>query len=81
MMLVLILLFCILSMAGLTGGIIYALDKVKVQEGAYSFDKINEMLANGQINSETLLWYDGLAAWIPLSQLQNQASTSPASTN
>ena len=52
-----------------------------VQEGAYSFDKINEMLANGQINSETLLWYDGLAGWIPLSQLQNQASTSPASTN
>jgi len=47
------------------------------QEGPYSFEKINEMLASGQINAATLLWYEGLAGWIPVSQLQNQGGASP----
>ncbi len=46
------------------------------QEGQCSFENINDMLAKGQINSETLLWYDGLPNWVPLSQLQSPASTS-----
>ncbi len=40
------------------------------QEGPYTFDKIDEMLANGQINADTLLWHDGLPDWIPLNQMR-----------
>jgi hypothetical protein len=41
------------------------------QEGPITFDAVNQLLVKGEITPDTLLWYNGLSSWIPVSQLQN----------
>ena len=48
------------------------------QEGPYSIQQIQQMLADGSITASALSWKEGLSQWVPLSQIISSLPTEPS---
>jgi type II secretion system protein G len=44
------------------------------QVGPYSLDQIQQLLDQGKITTESLAWYEGLAGWVPVSEVLSDAN-------
>lgn len=53
-------------------------DSQQEQQGPYILSQIHELIGSGQINAETLLWYEGLETWSPASHFPDVAPHLPA---
>lgn len=48
------------------------------QEGPYTAEQIQQMLADGSIARYTLAWKEGLSQWVPLSQILESSPPQPS---
>lgn len=48
------------------------------QEGPYTTEQIQQMLADGSIARYTLAWKEGLSQWVPLSQILESSPPQPS---
>lgn len=48
------------------------------QEGPYTGEQIQQMLADGSIARYTLAWKEGLSQWVPLSQILESSPPQPS---
>ena len=48
------------------------------QEGPYTAEQIQQMLADGSIARYTLAWKEGLSQWVPLSQILDSSPPQPS---
>ena len=49
------------------------------RKGPISSETLNELVAAGKVNDDTLVWRDGLAEWQPWGTLRGEAGITPAS--
>ncbi len=47
-------------------------------KGPFTQAQVRDMLARGEVTPETLGWYEGLANWLPLSQILGASASAPA---
>lgn len=46
------------------------------QSGPFSVEQLGAMWRSGAVTSDTLIWYDGLSEWIPLSSIEEDLQVS-----
>lgn len=51
------------------------------QRGPFSLEQVQQMRGRGEISAAAFVWYQGLPAWIPATQLQADGSVAPPPLN